>query len=207
MTVLRERVRTVCGIPCDDGMRFDAESVRVAPIREDALYNGLHVELVGWLGTARSKVRMDVGYGDAVTPATEMRVYPTLLPDVPAPQLRVYPKATVIAEKFEAIVSLGMRNSRMKDYFDLWMLLRSDPQPDPLLAEAIRATCERRGTPVSADWPIGLTAEFAKDDAKSKQWQAFLRKNGLTATTLEEVVADLRAALARPLEMAREARA
>lgn len=206
MTVLREGVQTVCGIKCDDGMRFDAESVRVAPIREDALYNGLRVGLVAWLGTARSKVQLDVGYGDEVTPGAEMRMYPTLLPDVPAPHLRVYPKATVIAEKFEAIVSLGMRNSRMKDYFDLWMLLRGDAQPGPLLAQAIRATCERRGTPVPAEWPIGLSAEFANDDAKTKQWQAFLRKNGLTAAVLEEVVTDLRAALTRPLEMAREAR-
>ncbi|MGH8225371.1 MAG: nucleotidyl transferase AbiEii/AbiGii toxin family protein [Gammaproteobacteria bacterium] len=203
VAVLRARVQTVCGIPCDDGMRFDADSVTVQPIREEALYDGLRASVVGWLGTARCKVQLDVGYGDAVTPAAEVQVYPTLLPGFPAPQLRVYPRETVIAEKFEAIVSLGMRNSRMKDYFDVWVLLRRDGYDGTLLAQAIRATCERRGTPLPAVWPVGLTAEFAGDVAKMAQWQAFLRKNKLDASALTDVVTDLRVALAGPLERAR----
>lgn len=203
MVVLRAKVQAVCGVQCDDGMQFDAESVQVEAIREEALYDGLRAGLVGWLGTARCKVQLDVGYGDAVTPAAEVKAYPTLLPDVPAPRLRVYPRETVIAEKFEAMASLGIRNSRMKDYFDLWVLLRRDGHDDRLLAQAIHATCERRGTPLPADWPIGLTTEFAGDAAKLVQWRAFLHKNRLEAPALTDVVADLRAALARPLDVAR----
>ncbi len=185
-------------------MRFDAASVRVAPIREDALYGGVRVGLMGWLGTARCKVQVDMGFGDAVTPGAELRALPTLLPDVPAPQLRVYPRETVVAEKFEALIALGMRNSRMKDYFDLWVLLsRLEPNAE-LLARAVHAACERRGTSLPSAWPDGLTEKFSTDETKQKQWQAFLRKNRLQAPGLEDVVEELRVALAKPLATARE---
>lgn len=117
--LLRARLQSVCRIACDDGMRFDAESVRVMPIREQANYDGLRAELLGWLSTARCNVQLDVGFGDAVTPAAQQMDYPTLLADVPTPHLRVYPRETVLAEKLEAMIVLGMRNSRMKDYFDM----------------------------------------------------------------------------------------
>ncbi len=122
--LLRGRLQAICRVACDDGMRFDADSVTVAPIREQARYDGLRADLLGWLGTARCNVQLDVGFGDAVTPAAQEMDYPTLLADVPAPHLRVYPRETVLAEKLEAMIVLGMRNSRMKDYFDVWVLLR-----------------------------------------------------------------------------------
>lgn len=188
-------------------MHFDTASVRVKPIREDALYDGLRAELTSWLGTARCKVQLDVGYGDAVTPAAELRAYPTLLVDTPIPQLHVYTQETVIAEKFEALVSLGMRNSRMKDYFDMWVLLRSATIDDARLAQAIFATCQRRRTPLPTNCPTGLTAEFADDTPKHTQWQAFLRKNALDAPTLHDVTVQIQAALAHPLDIARRLRA
>lgn len=201
--LMRARLQAVCRIDCDDGMRFDAESVQVAVIREQASYDGLRATLLGWLGTARCNVQLDVGFGDAVTPAAQSMDYPVLLADVPAPRLRVYPRETVLAEKLEAIIVLGMRNSRMKDYFDMWVLLRDGGLDIALLAQAIRATCTRRATALPAEWPTGLEDEFAVDPSKVAQWQAFLRKNGLDAPALTEVVRELRTALAIPLDAAR----
>jgi predicted nucleotidyltransferase component of viral defense system len=201
--LLRERLQAICRVACDDGMRFDANSVTVAPIREQARYDGLRADLLGWLGTARCSVQLDVGFGDAMTPAAQEMDYPTLLADVPAPHLRVYPRETVLAEKLEAMIVLGMRNSRMKDYFDVWVLLRQGGFDPAVLAQAIHATCTRRETVLPAGWPTGLADEFAADAAKRAQWQAFLRKNQLAAPVLAELIAELRAALAQPLDMAR----
>lgn len=201
---LADMVREVCAVPADDGMTFDAASMTVAEIREVARYGGLRVRLMGWLGNARCTVQLDVGYGDAVTPGPEEAVYPTLLDDQPAPRLRVYPRASVVAEKLEAIVSLGMGNTRMKDYFDLRLLAQEGELDDRRLAEAIAATFDRRGTALPENLPLGLSGEFARDAAKRGQWQGFLRKNRLDAPGLEEVVTDVRRFAAVPLAMARK---
>ena len=116
---LKTTIREICAVAGDDGMKYDPESITVEEIRENARYGGLRVKLGSTLGNARSLVQLDVGYGDAVTPGPEEALYPTLLDDQPPPRLRVYPRASVAAEKLEAIVSLGMTNTRMKDYFDL----------------------------------------------------------------------------------------
>lgn len=201
--LLRDRLQAICRAPCDDGMRFDADSVQVAPIRKQARYDGLRADLLGWLGTARCNVQLDVGFGDAVTPAAQEVTYPTLLADTPAPRLRAYPRETVVAEKLEAMIVLGMRNSRLKDYFDLWVLLRQGGFDPALLAQAIHATCMRRETALPVGWPAGLDDEFAADAAKLALWQAFLRKNQLEAPALAKLIGELRAALAQPLDMAR----
>lgn len=201
--LLRGRLQTICRVACDDGMRFEADSVQVAPIREQARYDGLRANLLGWLGTARCNVQLDVGFGDAVTPAVQEMDYPTLLEGVPAPRLRVYPRETVLAEKLEAMIVLGMRNSRMKDYFDMWVLLRQGGLDPAVLAQAIHATCARRQTDLPMGWPTGLDDEFAADTAKLAQWRAFLSKNRLEAPALAELIGELRAALAHPLGMAR----
>jgi len=201
--VLANTVREICGITADDGMAFDAESIVIDEIREDARYDGLRVRLVGRLGNARCTVQLDVGYGDAVTPGPEEAIYPTLLNDLSPPRLRVYPRASVAAEKLEAIVSLGMANSRMKDYFDLRALAREGVLETPQLAAAISATFRRRGTPLPNGIPLGLSDEFAADSANRVQWQAFLGKNRLEAPTLDEVLDELRRFLAEPLNLAR----
>ncbi len=108
----------------DDGIRFQAETVRGMDIRKEANYAGIRVTLVGLLAGARCSVQVDVGFGDAVTPAPESVDYPVMLPELPAPRLRAYPRYTVVAEKLDALVTLGIANSRMKDYFDLWVLAR-----------------------------------------------------------------------------------
>jgi Nucleotidyl transferase AbiEii toxin, Type IV TA system len=201
---LRRHVRDVCAVAVDDGIAFDPESVSIEEIRDDAKYGGLRVKLVGLLGKARCPVQLDVGYGDAVTPGPEEVAYPTLLEDLPPPKLKVYPRASVVAEKLEAIASLGIANSRMKDYFDLRALAREGAVGQDVLADAIAATFGRRGTALPAELPLGLTDAFAQDAAKRAQWKAFLNKNRLEAPTLDEVIAEVRGFLAEPLRHAWE---
>lgn len=182
----------VCRLPCEDGIEFEAASIKVVDIRKQANYAGLRVTLVGWLDGARCPVQIDIGYGDAVTPAPEEADYPVMLADLPAPRLRTYPRYTVIAEKFEAIVSLGMANTRLKDYFDLWVLLQVDGLDAEVLRQAMLATFARRGTPWPGSSPVGLSDAFGVDPQKTRQWQAFVARNRLQAPALSEVLAVLR---------------
>jgi len=199
---LKSVVRDACTIDVPDGMRYEADSIRVREIREDAHYAGLRVTLTGTLKNARCPVQLDVGYGDAVTPGPEEAVYPTLLDDLPAPRLKVYPRETVIAEKLEAIATLGIANSRMKDYFDLRALAHEGATDLRILSEAIRATFERRRTPLPVGMLLGLDDQFARDKVKQAQWNAFLGKNRLKGPTLDVVVREVRAFLKVPLSQA-----
>lgn len=188
---LAEMVRELCHVAADDGLIYDADSVRVEEIREQASYAGLRVTLRAALDNARCHVQLDVGFGDAVTPGPVEIEFPTLLDDLPRPKLRVYPRETAFAEKLEAMQVLGIANSRMKDYFDLLMLAREGAMNPESLAEAIRATFRRRGTPLPEDLPLGLSDAFAGDAAKRRQWEAFVRRNQLQAPALDVVVAEL----------------
>ena len=180
--------RSICSIAVDDGIVFDPESVAGSPIRKDAGYGGVRIDVRATLDGARLALQIDIGFGDAVTPAAQWVTYPTLLTDVPAPTLRAYPKATVIAEKLHAVTVLGMTNTRMKDFFDLWVLLHDTSLDDPELGRAIEATFTRRQTAMPSTQPIGLSDAFAEDAAKQVQWQAFLKKNRLQAMELTEVI-------------------
>jgi hypothetical protein len=200
-------IRTIhetCGVAAEDGMVFDATSITIDEIREEARYGGLRVRLVGMLGKARSTVQLDVGYGDAVTPRPEEAVYPVMLADLPAPRLLVYPRATVIAEKLEAIVNLGMTNSRMKDFYDIRALAREGELDVTQLGDAIVATFARRDTTLPEGTPLGLSDEFARDATKRVQWKGFLKKNRLGELTLDEVVEDVRRFVEAPLAYARK---
>lgn len=178
----------VCTQPCDDGMLFDPESVRAVKIRKDANYEGVRVTLRGTLDAARCAIQIDIGYGDAITPAAENVLFPVVLQDMPQPILRAYPVYTVVAEKYHAIVKLGAANTRMKDYFDLWVLARHAEIDHAILRHAMKATFERRDTPVPQNEPFGLSAGFAADSMKQQQWNAFLSKSKLVAPSLVEVV-------------------
>ena len=138
--------RSICSIAVDDGIVFDPESTAGTPIRKDAGYGGVRIDLRATLDGARLALQIDIGFGGAVTPAAQPVTYPTLLFDVPAPTLRAYPKATVVAEKLHAVTVLGMTNTRMKDFFDLWVLLRDTTLDDAELQRAIEATFARRQT-------------------------------------------------------------
>jgi hypothetical protein len=189
-----ERIfRDICEVPAtEDGMFFDPTSVKGQEIRKEANYSGIRVTLLATLDGAECPVQADIGFGDAVTPAPEDTDYPVYLDDLPVPNLRVYPKYSAIAEKFEAIVSLGMGNSRMKDFFDLWVLTQNSELEPKTLRAAIAATFDRRDTALPASTPVGLSDEFASDRIKKTQWRAFIAKNRLDAPPLQQVVALLR---------------
>jgi hypothetical protein len=192
---LRATFGEVCTIDADDGIRYDIESLRIEPIREDNVYGGMRLSLRAFVGSARLPVQVDIGFGDAITPAPELVSYPTLLDGMEAPRLRAYPVYTVIAEKFHAMVQLGIGNSRMKDFFDLAVIARTSELEGGTLVEALRATFARRGTALPTTEPVALMQEFATDPIKERQWRAFLSKSKLLDTQLPELIAELHAFL------------
>lgn len=178
--------REVCGVKVDaDAMTYLSDSVRVEPIRAEDDYGGQRVTLQARMGAARLGVQVDIGIGDVVIPAPEWLEYPSLL-DLPRPRLRAYPRETVIAEKLHAMEHLGLRNSRMKDYFDVHALLREGKTDFTRLAGAIAATFACRQTELPEGMPQGLKDEFAGDAAKQNQWRQFLAKNRLDAPALDK---------------------
>lgn len=171
---VRKAFSEICRVEVpDDGVQFDVESIVADSIRSQKEYAGVRIHLLATLAGASVRVQVDVGFGDAVKP-TEL-VYPSLL-DLPRPRLRSYTREAAIAEKFEALTTLGMANTRMKDYFDLWHLSRTFEFEGDELVDAVRATFERRRTPIPKDVPLGLGAEFCGDSSKQKQWMAFWKK-------------------------------
>ena len=192
---ITQTFRDIASVEVDDGIVFDPASVSVEEIRKDAGYAGARVLITGEIAKARCKTQIDIGFGDAVTPGPVHAVYPVLIADLPAPRLRTYPVYTVISEKLHAIALLGITNSRLKDYLDLRVLLDREALNANTLARAIAATFIRRGMPVPAVLPIGLTDEFATDSSRQAMWHAFLKKNEITITPLPDVVAKLRAIL------------
>jgi predicted nucleotidyltransferase component of viral defense system len=173
---LRAIFRELCDIPVeDDGLILMAESVQVEVIRDQTEYGGLRVRLFGDLAGARVPIQADIGFGDAVTPEAKEIEYPTLLGN-PAPHLKAYPRETVVAEKYQALVNLGMANSRMKDFYDLWVIAREFDFDGRILSEAIRNTFSRRRTSLPEHTPSGLGPEFYEDSQKNTQWNAFIRK-------------------------------
>ena len=180
--------REICAMEVEDGIAFDPASVKGSVIRKEAGYGGVRIDLLAKLDGARITLQVDIGFGDAVTPAPESVSYPVLLDDLPAPKLRSYPKYTVVAEKFHAVCLLGMANTRMKDYFDLWVLLTEGALEPTELRRAIDATFARRQLQVPDTTPSGLSHAFAQDAVKTAQWIAFLKKNRLQALNLMDVV-------------------
>lgn len=187
--------RDIASVEVADGIFFDPESVTVEEIRKDAGYAGARVLINGEIAQARCKTQIDVGFGDAVTPGPIDAIYPVLINDLPAPQLRTYPVYTVISEKLHAIALLGMTNSRLKDYLDLSVLLNRETLDVETLASAIAATFIRRGMAVPASPPVGLTGEFSSDPSRQAMWKAFLKKNELAQQALPDIVTMLRTAL------------
>lgn len=176
---LRQLFHDVCSIPVvDDGLTYLADSVRAEQIKEDDEYEGIRLRIDARLGNARIPLQIDIGFGDVVTPGPQDVTYPTLL-DFPAPLLRAYPRETVVAEKFQAMVHLGMANSRMKDFYDIWTLAKTFDFDGHALGQAIQATFERRQTALPSTAPLALTSEFSSDRAKATQWAAFLKKGKL----------------------------
>jgi len=152
--------RELCGLSVpDDGLVYDADSVTAERTRAEDEYQGVRAELNATLAGARLRIQIDIGFGDVVTPEAQAISYPTLL-DFPEPRLRAYPPETVVAEKLEALVSLGIRNSRMKDFFDLWIMAKTFDFDGSILAAAIGATFARRQTAIPSEKPVAFTPEL-----------------------------------------------
>lgn len=186
-----------------DGIQFISETVRAEQIREEQAYDGIRVTFDGMLHKARIPLQIDIGFGDAITPEPERITFPVLL-DGPRPRLLAYPRYTMVAEKFEAMVSLGMANSRMKDFYDVWLINRLFEFKGQTLCNAITNTFERRSTSLSKGLPLAFTDEFRKDAQKQTQWQAFVRKSRPkdVSTNFDAVVSDVSAFLMPVMEAA-----
>ena len=158
-----------------DGLEFDPATVQASRITEAALYEGVRVVVRGHLGSARLRVQVDIGFGDPIVPAPQELSYPTLL-DLPPAVLLVYTRESVIAEKLAAMLRLGRDNSRMKDYYDIWLLSKHWDFDGATLTEAIRQACATRSIGILGD-PVGLSTEFVLIEGKAAQWQGFVRKS------------------------------
>lgn len=181
-----ELFRETLAIDGQDGLVFDIGKISASAIREDQIHGGVRLRTNAWLGTTKIPMRIDIGFGDALTaPEYEIR-HPSLL-DLPSASIRAYSPATVMAEKFEALVVLGLANSRIRDYFDLWIILEGQDIGNMELANAIHATFARRGTAIPRTRPQALTPEFADDPAKRRQWTAFAASIALDNVSLNTV--------------------
>ena len=167
-------LREVVNLPVeDDGIRFEASTIKGELRRADEAYPGCNVEVQAALDGVAIRVQIDFGFGDVITPHARHVEYPTILQDSPAPTLAIYPRETVVAEKFEAMVALGITNSRLKDFYDIWTLSRSFDFDGQLLSEAMRRTFERRQTALPTAIPIALTEQFSRDASKMAGWKSF----------------------------------
>lgn len=182
--------RDILAVDADDGVTFGLDALRIDRIREEQEYGGLRLKTTAAISGARISVSIDIGFGDALEPGAELLDYPTLL-DFPAPRLRAYARETVIAEKFQAMVALGRTNSRMKDFYDIWMLSRSFTFDDDRLPRAIAATFARRETPIPTELPDALTPAFGADVQKQRQWKAFVEDVALQPGDLVDVIGEI----------------
>ncbi len=173
----------------EDGILFDPASVHSEPIRKETNYGGTRILLRGKLANVKLSMQVDVGFGDSVLPPPEWTMVPCLLPGLPRTTMHAYPREVAIAEKCAAIVSLGIANTRLKDFYDVWYLATTFDFDGDRLASAVQATFARRGTPLPTQPPVALTTEFAADPGKAAQWQSFVRKARVPgAVTLDEVL-------------------
>lgn len=198
---LKEIFRAICQTSVeDDGIIFNSQSVEAEDIRDQMEYGGTRLNFNAELAGARINIQVDIGFGDAITPEAVEAVFPTML-ELPAPHLRVYPAETVIAEKLEAMVRLGIANSRMKDFYDIWTIARIFNFDGATLQTAIQRTFARRNTSIPIETPLALTEGFATDSQKLKQWKAFLNRTGLTVEEdLPEVTAFIASFVLPPLQ-------
>lgn len=194
--------REICCLEVeDDGLEFKKDTVRGERIKEGAAYEGVRIHLDAYFAGTRSRfpLQIDIGFEDKVTPEPKFMELPTIL-DFPAPILKTYPRETVVAEKFQAMVMLGMFNSRLKDFYDLWFLTQEFEFKGELLCRAIKTTFNWRKTPIPLETPTALCSEFYEDSQKQREWRGLLNK--LTETekikSLSEVTTVLKDFLMPP---------
>ena len=187
---LEEIFKEICKIEIDiqDGIIFIEDSVKGEVIREDNVYDGVRIKLEFKIGRTGEYIQIDIGFGDAVNPPAKEITFPSIL-NMPAPKLMAYTYETVVAEKVEAMVTLGFTNSRMKDFYDVYQMSDQFVFDGNLLADTILKTFQKRGTTIPAELPVAFTKEFSEDNMKQTQWNAFINKNSLENLAFPIVVA------------------
>lgn len=173
-------IRDICKVPVlADGLMFDPKTVKGQKIKEDVDYEGVRVKFRGFLERTRVSMQIDVGFGDIIYPKPKIINYPVIL-DLPSPHLKGYPVESVVSEKFEAMVKLGLLNSRMKDFYDIWLLMRQFDFNGSKLAEALKRTFEHRKTLLPADRPLFTEEIYDEKSDRQTLWKAFLKKGDIT---------------------------
>lgn len=185
----------IMAIAGDDGLAFDTSALTAATTCEETEYGGVRLKANAYLERTRIPVTLDIAFGDALVDASQTIEYPSLL-DMERPSIRAYPPAQVIAEKFQAVVALGLANGRMKDFYDLWAIPKSMPVDEQALDTAIAATFERRATPIPNERPSGLSAAMAEDATAQQRWRAYMESLELPVPDFAEVLDDIWALLA-----------
>jgi hypothetical protein len=182
------------GVP-EDGLLFDPNTLAIEPVREEDKYCGVRLYLRARLGRAVIPVQVDIGFGDRVYPAPTRRAFPSLLSDLPAAEVLMYPPETVIAEKFEAMIRFAEENGRIKDFHDIWVITRTFEFDLSTLAEAVGGTLRQRETALPAETPVALSAAFAERTDKQALWSGFLRRTppALPPPPFADLVVELRA--------------
>lgn len=187
----------------DDGVRYDPASIKIAPIQQGQEHHGYRVHLWAYLGKGRIRLQIDIGVGDVVTPGPKRIEFPTLLSDFPAPQLQAYPQEATIAEKTHAIIDKGIRNSRLKDFYDLWILSQHYSFSGTRLTSAIQSTFEQKKM-ITPKRILPLRNEFGENQDKQRQWKAFAQKSKLEVPEFLEIIGVLHDFLYLPLQSVRE---
>jgi predicted nucleotidyltransferase component of viral defense system len=180
----------VMAIESHDGLVIDIDALKASPIREDMEYGGIRLRTKAYLERTSIPLTIDIGFGDALAQPSPTMDYPSLL-GMDRPQIRTYPPASVLAEKFHAIVTLGLANGRMKDFYDLWVIPQSIPIDNDDLAAAIKITFERRNTDIPVERPIGLSQAMADDKSARQRWNAYVASMGLPALAFHQVLDDI----------------
>jgi predicted nucleotidyltransferase component of viral defense system len=173
--IIKEAFTNICSIPVEDGVTFDTKTVRVSGIMEDADYEGVRISVDAYLGTAKNQLQIDLGFGDVITPAIRTKVFPSIL-GMDKTTLNVYPLETIVAEKYEAMIKRELINSRMKDFYDVYVILKENKLDKEILKEAITKTFKSRKTELPKD-PFVFTPTFYNDPTKQTQWKYFLKKS------------------------------
>jgi hypothetical protein len=193
-------IREICNTLDDvDQLVFDTDTITAEPIRDGSEYDGLRIRIRARLGESDISIQVAVGFGNAIVPGPEEKEYRTILGD-PSPRILAYPPESVVAEKTHAMVILGQRNSRFKDFYDIYAMTGAFHFERTTLVQAVKATFDRRRTPVQAELPEALAAPFYADDSRASQWRAYVTRNDLSDAPADfSQVGDRIVAFLRPL--------
>ena len=190
-----DKFKQILSMKFDDGVEFDVGDLEAKVIRDKEIYDGIRLRTTAKILNIVVKLQIDIGFGDKLVFPARVLEYPSLL-SFPRPVIRAYSIESVISEKFHAIVSIGRYNSRMKDFYDIWIALKSGDVNSDFLASSIFTTFTHRNTPIPTEVPVGLSKEFLEDDITNERWQKFLERSTISlridmASVIQDITMDL----------------